>query len=879
MKKPTLFLFALLATMSLISQVPNMGGMGKMNVGRFYGKLVDSLTGKPVEYAVVQIHGMKFDSVSKSMKPAILGGMLSEGNGDFSIDQLPPFGQFTLKVIALGYKPFEQKVSFNLNFQQMGKDAGSGNWQNALNNVDRDLGNIKITPDVKQFKEVVVDGSDPELELKLDKKVYNVEKNLNSAGGTAEDVMKNVPSVNVDMDGNVTLRNSSPEILIDGKPTTLSLDQIPADAIASIEIITNPSAKYDASGGGGGILNIILKKNRKPGYNGNLRANVDSRLAFGGGLDLNAREGKWNFFINSHFNKRNSLTTGSTERYNLLGNPRTNIFQESENVTEGFFGMGRMGVDYFMNNRNTLTLSGNIVSGSFLPVDLLDYRTDTIYTSDTASSSYHRDGDTYRGFLNMGGSLQFKHLYTKAGKELTADVHYNRSTSGSGGGYKTYYYDEMENPLYDLEQRQEGGGTNEFITLQTDFVNPITDKRKLEMGVKASFKSMLNYSKNYNVDVLTGAEDLLESQSTNYTFFDQIYGAYMTFGEQRKKLGYQLGLRAETSFYTGSLLDSNKNFYIEYPIELFPTGFLSYQLTSKQDLQLSYTRKISRPGFFQLMPFTDYSDSLNLSRGNPELKPEFTNSLELNYMNQFSKGNSFMASVYFKHTTDLMTRYQAYEYDSVLMQSAIINTYKNADQSYSYGLELNLKKTIKSWMDFSINGNIYNSYINGANIDSTLADGLVSWFVKVNTNYKLPKNFSAQISGRYYSKTKLPSGGGGGGRMQSYGQGGGMSGMFWGGTPATAQGYTAANWEVEASVRYEFMKEKRASLTLSVSDIFKSRVTETYSESAYFTQTTIKLRDAQIFKLAFSYRFGKFDVSIFKRKNMKVNMDGMEGGM
>ena len=174
MKKFFFLFLTLISACVAFAQWPSMGGMGsKMNVGRFYGKVIDSISEKPVEFAVVQLHGSKYDTVSKSMKPAILGGQLSESNGEFSMDGLPVFGQFTLKITAIGYKNYEKPVSFNINIQQMGKDAGSGNWQNALNNVDKDLGNIALVPDVKQFKEVVIDGSAPEMELKLDRKGQN----------------------------------------------------------------------------------------------------------------------------------------------------------------------------------------------------------------------------------------------------------------------------------------------------------------------------------------------------------------------------------------------------------------------------------------------------------------------------------------------------------------------------------------------------------------------------------------------------------------------------------------------------------------------------------------------------------------------------------
>ncbi len=217
---------------------------------------------------------------------------------------------YKLKVTAIGYKTIEQKAAFELNMA----NAKSGDMSSMLNAVDKDLGNIKLEVDAQMLKGVVVTASTPQLTMNIDRKVFNVEKNLTSTGGTAVDVMKNVPSVGVDIDGNVTLRNAAPQIFVDGRPSTLSLDQIPADAIASVELITNPSAKFDASGGGSGIVNIVLKKNRKAGYNGNVRASIDSRGRPGAGGDFNVKQGKINFFANTMIGLRKSLSWASSEQ-------------------------------------------------------------------------------------------------------------------------------------------------------------------------------------------------------------------------------------------------------------------------------------------------------------------------------------------------------------------------------------------------------------------------------------------------------------------------------------------------------------------------------------------------------------------------------------
>ena len=245
------------------------GGGQQMN-GRFYGKLIEIQSGKPIDAASVQLIQNKFDTVTKKRKDAVINGMLTKANGEFSMENVPLFGQFKIKITAIGFKNYEQPVSFEI---KMG--GGAPDMSAMLNAVDKDLGNIKMEIDAKVLGNVTVNSSKSLFQLGIDRKIFNVEKDLVSTGGTAVDVMKNIPSISVDIDGNVTLRNNAPQIFIDGRPTTMELNQIPADAIESVEIITNPSAKFDASGGTAGILNVVLKKNKKVGYNGSLRTNID----------------------------------------------------------------------------------------------------------------------------------------------------------------------------------------------------------------------------------------------------------------------------------------------------------------------------------------------------------------------------------------------------------------------------------------------------------------------------------------------------------------------------------------------------------------------------------------------------------------------------
>ncbi|HYM92754.1 MAG TPA: TonB-dependent receptor plug domain-containing protein, partial [Chitinophagaceae bacterium] len=362
------FLCFLVLTVSFVNAQMPFGNGGNRNnaqqvTGNFYGKLVDSVYGKAVEFASVQLTQFKFDSASKKRKDVVIAGMLTKANGQFNLENIPLFGQYKLKITAIGFKPYTKTVSFSFKMGggNMNNNNGNGNDPTALlSALDKDLGNIKLEPDEKVLGNVTVTASKPGLQLAIDKKVFNVEKDITAAGGTAVDVMRNVPSLNVDIDGNVTLRNNSPQILVDGRPTTMTLDQIPADAIESVEIITNPSAKYDASGGTSGILNIVLKKNRKVGYNGNLRVNADSRGRVGGGGDINVRQGKVNFTASANFFPRKSISTGTTDRLTLIGTPNTELLQTDRSTSIGNFRFIRSGIDYFVDNRNTFSIAGYI---------------------------------------------------------------------------------------------------------------------------------------------------------------------------------------------------------------------------------------------------------------------------------------------------------------------------------------------------------------------------------------------------------------------------------------------------------------------------------------------------------------------------------------
>ncbi len=890
MRNFLLMFVALLGCQEVISQIPGgMGGQGRgggqiPSIGHFYGKIVDSRTNKGIDGVSVQLVRGKFDTATRKVRDSAIAGAITQ-KGNFSFENLPIFGSYRLKITAIGYKNVDMKVAFDLKF---GKGPGQEGFdmQQALAGVDKDLGNIKIEADAQTLAQVTVTASKPLISLGIDKKVYNVEKDISATGGTGVDVMKNVPSLQVDIDGNVTLRNSTPTIFVDGLPTTLTLDQIPADAIQSVEIITNPGAKYDASGGTSGILNIVLKKNRKAGYNGGVRAGVDQRGKVNIGGDLNVKQGKVNVFASGNFGQRKSISPGTTTRNTFFTTPSTDLTQYDNSINQGYFLFTRFGLDYFLDNRNTLSASGNIVHGSFKPTIQSDIYIDTLFPTLTTSSFTNRSSQTNAHFDNKGGMLSFKHTFPKAGEELTANANYSKGSNGNQNNVTSSIFNEKGGsllfPLY--SQQQMGSGTNEYITAQTDFSNPINDKSKVEAGARITVRNISSVN-DIAIAEPGGALIPLPLLSSSYAYHDHVYAGYATYSNAIKSFGYMLGLRAESSDYKGNsnyttkdsingpLIPTQGNFSNSYPISLFPSVFLSQKLGGDQELQLNYTRRIDRPSFFQLFPFTDYSDSLNLSRGNPNLRPQFTNSFEVTFQKTFPKNNTLITSIYYKHTTDLITRVQSHGINPLNDSSVFISTFINANSSFVGGFEIISRNTITKWWDITSNINIFTSKINSSDSAVSAVGETYSWFGKINNTFKLSKKLTLQITGDYTSKTVLPPGGSAGTSSNTSGRGFGST------VSGSAQGYSKPSGGMDASLKYEFLKNKAASITLSVGDILRTRINDVYTMSPYFTQEIVRRRDPQFFRLQFNYRFGKFDASLFKRKNLKGEMDSMQGGM
>jgi iron complex outermembrane receptor protein len=809
-------------SVTALAQRPAMQGMqggGKMPaIGRIYGKVIDAASKQPVEYATITLLAMQKDSV--------ITGALAQANGDFSLEKLP-FGRFRLRIQFVGYKPLIQPVTVT------------------PNNVEQDIGNIRVEQDTKNLKEVTVTAEKEVVTMGIDKRVYNPDKDLSAKGGTALDVMKNVPGVTVDADGNVALRNSSPIIFIDGRPSTLTLEQIPSDQIDRIEVITNPSAKYDASASGG-ILNVYLKKNSKPGYNGVVSAGVGTNNRYNLMTSLNIKEGKTNFFISYNLNSAKNPTKGFTDKTNLMNGEPTSFFNQNTRTVSGrVFQNGRLGFDYNISNRSMITLSQAVMFGDMTSDD------NQTYTQTDANRALLFKGDRVNtqdnNFANYTSQIQFKKTFPQKGREWISDLNYNRSDRKTAALFTTNNYDNTGAYVSTDRQRNNGNGNSDMFTQQSDFTLPFSDTAKLEFGIKSNYKIDHTGSEVFNMNASTGEYENDSLLTSNYRIDNMINAAYVTYTNMLWGIGYQGGIRFEQTRFIGELTDKSQRFEYIYPEgtknlkrAFFPSLYLSKKLSGNQEVQLNFSRKISRPDFMQVMPFIMFSDKLNYRIGNPALAPEFINLAEMNYNKIFSKGGSFLSSVYFKHIEDQIT---PYVYPLASDSNVLVSTFINGDNTWSSGWENNLKLVFfDRKLDLTLNGNIFYTRLSASTGTQVIKNDGLSWNIKAIGSYKLPKQYTVQVNGSYEAPRII------------------------------AQGETKPVYSIDLSLAKEIVKTLSVNLTLN--DVFNTKRFGTYYETDAFTQDLSRRRETRFLRLTVTWRFGEMDTSLFRKK--KANRDSQQ---
>jgi len=833
------FTFLLLNfSLFIFAQFPGGGGGNKdmMKVmkdikGRIYGKIIDAKTKKGVEFASVVVLWYNKDS-------AIAGGFTKE-NGDFNIDNLPAMGGFRVKLTQIGYKTVEQKI-----------------YIQTPNKLEQDLGNIKFEIDEKLLGEVEVTTQKSTFQMSVDRKVYNVEKDLSVRGGTGIDVLKNIPTITVDADGNVTLREKNVQLYIDGRPTTLTMAQIPADQIERVEVISNPSVKFEAAATGG-IINVVLKKNLKPGYNGMLMSNVGTGDRYGATGNVNVRENPWNLSLMYSLNITNSnLVLGKTNRTDFFNNNVEAYSQQtSSTINKNKFQFGRISLDYTINNRNMITFAGNYVNGEMGGVDSQKLN----QTSNTSNDVITGDRLNVQGsqFNNYTGQILYKKTYPKAGQELTIDANYNQSIAVNGFTFYAYnYLNNSELPFNPVITKNKGGTNSNQFVFQLDYVNPISETKKLEYGMRSFYKksNFVNNVDSFSYAIYDYKKDT--TQSNNYLIDDMINAAYINYSAKTIwNIGFMTGLRFEHTYYAGKLKDKDLSFSYQYPVDgntiinsLFPGLYLSKKVGVKHEFQFNVSRKIDRPNFFQAMPFIMFSDKFNYRIGNIQLRPEFNNIAELNYNLIFNKGN-FLTSAYSRYNQQPITNVA---YPSASNPSLTINTFVNGKDSWRYGFENTLKLNITKKINTTLNVDVFYVLLNSGQIGNLPVTTTQGWSYKgkIALNYTLPYNIQVQINGNYDAPKVI------------------------------INGRTVPNYFVDISLN-KMLKAKWI-FNLALSDAFNTKTYGSEATNIFFDQTIYRRRESRFLRFSITYLFGKFDTSIFKRfggKNKGTSPQmGQDGG-
>lgn len=804
------------------------------------GKIVEFGTNKPVQAASVQLFAI-IRNAGKSDQDSLVNVTLSRQNGDFSIENIQPFDSLMLMVSSVGYHP----EMHYLDRSDIGVIA-----QGRL-----DIGNIVLSREEQQLQGVVVTARRPQMQLGIDKKVFDATQSLTSKGGTAIDVMKNIPSLTVDVDGNVTFRDGSPTIYVDGRPTTLTLEQIPADNIDRVELISNPSAKYDASSGGG-ILNIILKKDKKSGFNGIVSLSGGVPGIFRSNGSLNMRQNKINVFVSGGYSTSAGEAKGNSSRMSRDKGTVTDYFnQTNTDDRHRQFKFIRGGLDYFIDNRNTVSLSQGYTQGNFSN----DQNQDQRYLDATQALTRYgkRFSDDGFEFRRNTSQMSFTHKFPQDGHQLDASLTVNYGGVNSLSNIRNDFFAPDDSPLGDPQLvMNEGSNNNTQWTGQLDYANPISERTKIETGLRTYVNDYGSIFDSYNV---SGGGKVKLPLSNHYSYQEQVHAAYFTFTDHLGNFGYQLGLRGEYSRFDGKLIDSATTFGYEYPSSLkhiwdalFPSVFLSQKLSEKDEIQLNYSRRINRPSFWQLNPFIDINDPQNIQQGNPALKPEFRNSLEFNYSKTYgSTNNNLLVTLYYRNTTGDITRYSdtitAAQYEklqnSAVDPNAILNTFINANSVNNTGVEVTLKQTIMKGWDVTPSFSIFYRKVNAGIQNMDLSNEGSVWRTKVQSTYKFSpaseksalNNFSIQLDGRYISPRVIP------------------------------QGKMLENYSVDLALKKDIFKDNTGSIVFGVSDLFDSQKRGVIYDTPSFYQESYSRWRTRSFRLTFSYRFGNADFKLFNK--------------
>ncbi|MGE5456839.1 MAG: TonB-dependent receptor domain-containing protein [Methanococcaceae archaeon] len=799
MQKTGTFLIITLLFSQIIFSQNFQRGNGQFNTpGLISGVILDSISLKPVEYATV--------SVLKSDDSKVITGGITDEKGKFSIDKVP-FGNMKLKITFMGYN------TLTIDSVKV-----------APQKFIVDLGIVKIGQKSVQLKGVEITDHKGAIEFAIDKMVVNVEKTLPAAGGSVIDVLKNTPSVSVDMDNNISLRgNTNLTILIDGHPSGVTdskmLEQMPASVIDKIEVVTNPSAKYDADGTAG-IINLIMKKQQEMNWNGMVQANSGTRDNYGSSVSLNFKQNKWNIYGSYDNRFYNRGMNGVTDRWTTLSSGTTGMHQEMNGAFSGFSHNVKLGADYDADDKNSFSTNLLFNFGKGRSRNTIANINDALAVGNTITGYSAKNHSESKG-QSLDYTLFYKRKFEKPGEELTADFYFSRSLNSDSSARATDYTYQLVNPDDKTWlQNTYSDNSTRVITFKTDFVSPVGEGGKFESGYKGIFRQRnLNYNvENYDYGVSNWVNDI--NQSNDFQYNEQIHAAYVMYSDNISKFKYQLGLRLEDAL-TRSLQQTMSNEYRKDYFSVIPTVHLSQELSQGQELKLSYSRRLNRPPLQMINPFIRYMDPQNAWAGNPYLKPEYTDSYEFGH-NMITNFLSLFSTVFYRQVHDNINQFTELSGSNVT-----VSTFRNIAKVTSYGIELNGFTSLFKW--WTLNGG-YSYY--GTKFDPNtpgLSNTSTSrvWNARVASTMNIGWDMDFQFNCFYMSNNVTPQG--------------------------TSKGVLFSNLELKKS-----LLDRKLSISFRISDVFNAMRWRNETIGSNFYSVNNFKPQSQIFTLSFQYNINNY---------------------
>lgn len=795
--------------------------------GVITGKVIDSLDRIGVEFANIALYKQKDSS--------LVTGTLTDASGSFMIEKLMP-GRYYVDVKFIGYQ--SRRVSGIAVSPRSPKI---------------DLGTISILTATENIDAVVVTGEKKMLLHNLDKKVFNVDKDIAVEGGSAADVLQNIPSVEVDTDGNVSLRGSSNvSILIDGRPSMLnSIEELPAQMIDRVEVITNPSAKYDPDGITG-IINIVIKKQKEPGYNGMLSLNAGTGNKYNTSVNMNWRQDKVNLFASYSFRRGQMDRFSIADRVTLFNSGVDSSFlsQNSQGQSNMFFHNIRGGVDFYFDPKTTLSFTGNLnfrsfdLDNSVFSNTFSNFNTNTLQNTRFLLNSYDGIGHEY--------SLNFKRTYDTPGKEWTVDAFFS---GNSNNNFNNINQEEIFNSdSSNTRERAETDGWMNTFTFQTDYVTPFGNGGRIESGLKAQIRrSDADYVYTiFNTTNSTWDFDL--NRSNHFVYSEEIFSAYGIYSNSfaNGKFSYQLGLRLENQHAKSDQKTTNQVADVNR-LNLFPSAHIRWEPNPINSLQLSYSRRVNRPNVFVLNPFLNTSDKFNWRQGNPYLEPEFTSSIDLSHNLNFPK-TKITTSVYYRDTRNGFSR-KMIVIDTVASQPTL-TTFINLSHYENIGAEAVITQNIFNWWRLNASYSYYYSRLFGDVVDG--ANEGRSWNAKLASFFTIKKNIDIQLTANY--------------RAPSVTVGGTGRGFYMLGG---AQGKTDEMYWFDLGARINVLNRK-GTITIRVSDVFRTQKIKYSSWDSNFYSYNENWRNSRVVFIGFSYRINNYRMRPEKRIDDDEVFDMME---